>query len=318
MNNYSYNEKVQKMTQKLDVLVVGAGQSGLAMGYYLKQSGLSFAIVDSGARIGDSWRNRYDSLVLFTPRSYPNKDEVADYLEAYARHFALPVRLHTTVLSLEHRGTGFSTRTTYGAFESKLVVVATGSFQKPFIPSMATMLDRRIVQLHSSEYRNASQLSDGPITVVGAGNSGAQIAVELAEDRNVILSAGHPMKFMPLQIGSKSIFWWLDKLGLLNAGKRSLIGKWFSKQPDPIFGYELKKRISRNEVIVKPKVVSAREQELVFADGSRVSPSNVIWATGFRFDYSWIRVPGVLGADGKPIHQRGVSPVSGLFFLGLP
>jgi len=321
------------MKTEVEVLVIGAGQAGLAVGYYLQQHGISYHIIGKEKRIGDVWRNRYDSLTLFTPRAYsslpglklagdPNgyatKDEIADYLQAYADYHTLSVQLDTEVVSLRQTGGQYAVHTNQGDILAHQVIVATGPFQKPFIPEFAQGLSDKVYQIHTAEYINPSQLQDGSVLVVGGGNSGAQIAVELCEDREVYLSVGHRMKFLPLQLGNRSIFWWFDKLGIYRASIETKRGQWVRRQSDPIFGKELKKLITNSKVKIKAKASSVEHQTFTFADGSHVEVQNVIWATGFHPDYSWVDIPGVLDRNGRPLHERGVSPMEGLYFLGLP
>ncbi|MHA7965585.1 flavin-containing monooxygenase [Paenibacillus sp. CAU 1782] len=319
---------------EVDILVIGASQAGLAMGYYLKKHSRDFIIVDQGNEIGEVWRNRYDSLVLFTPRWYSNlpglplegnkegwatKDEIAGYLEKYVETFNLPVHLRTTVQVLKKTPTGFMAETSQGIYFSKKVIVATGPFQKPFIPEHIPIdLPRDILQLHSSQYKNSRQLKNGNVLVVGAGNSGAQIAVELAKEREVWISSGHSLKFMPLLFMGKSIFWWFQKTGILKANIHSVIGQALYRRSDPIFGHDLKSLINDGKVKMKPRAIKVVDEEILFEDQSRLKPDNVIWATGFYSEYSWLDMPGVLDEKGRPIHSRGISPVTGLFFVGLP
>ncbi|WP_066055034.1 flavin-containing monooxygenase [Robertmurraya korlensis] len=316
-----------------DVLVVGAGQAGLAMGYYLKKSKRSFLILDQSSVIGESWRKRYDSLTLFTPRiysslpglilegnqeSYPTKNEISEYLSLYAKTFSLPVQLNTYIMKLEEKDYSYVLTTNKGEFRARNVVVATGPFQKPIIPEFYKNLLKGIMQLHSSKYKNPSQLKEGITLVVGGGNSGAQIAAEIAEDRNVYLSVGHPLRFLPQDIGTKSIFWWFDKLGVLKVNVNSKIGKYLKNMPDPIFGFELKEKIKQGKVTIKPRVMSAQGSQVAFDDGSLLKVNNIIWSTGFKADYSWIDIPSIFDNNGLPIHERGVTSKKGLFFLGMP
>ncbi|MEH7177836.1 flavin-containing monooxygenase [Neobacillus vireti] len=316
-----------------DVLVIGAGQAGLAMGYYLKQTNLSFLIVDKGSEIGESWRNRYDSLTLFTPRTYsslpglalhgkekqyPAKDEIGDYLSLYAKTFLLPIQHNTFATKLEKEEECFKLSTTQGEIKSKNVIVATGPFQEPFIPKFSQLLSENILQLHSSNYKNPNQLQDGPTLVVGAGNSGAQIAVEISRGRKVYLSVGQPLRFLPQDICSKSIFWWFDRFGVLKANVNSKMGQFIKNKPDPIFGLELKSQLKIGDIILKPRVTSADRNHVSFEDATRIEVSNVIWSNGFQSDYSWIKIPSVFSEKGMPIHNRGITSMKGLCFLGLP
>ncbi|WP_373429899.1 flavin-containing monooxygenase [Paenibacillus sp. GD4] len=318
---------------KKDIVIIGGGQAGLAMGYFLKQENMDFVILDAGSRVGDTWRNRYDSLVLFTPRRYselpgysfpgkpdglPTKDEAADYLESYARNFDLPIQFHTKVTRLQQTSQGFRIGTDQGEIEAKQVVIATGPFQRPAIPVFAKELSPAVYQVHSSAYRNSSQLKDGPVVVVGAGNSGAQIAAELAKDRQVFISVGHDMSFKPLYVLGQSIFWYFDKLGLLRAGETTRRGAWLKNRPELIYGLELKHLLEAGTVRRKPRAVRVQGDALWFADGTSVQAPNVIWSTGFRSEYSWIDVPGALDSQGLPFHDKGIGPVQGMYFLGLP
>lgn len=321
------------MSREFDVIVIGAGQAGLAAAYYLKKQGLSFFCLEQGDVIGGSWRSRYDSLTLFTPRwysslpglplqgdpnGYPTKDEIAGYLQAYADAFSLPVLLRTRVQELKKTGERYTVQTNQGLFSAKWVIVSTGPFQKPVIPAFAESLPADIAQWHTAAYTNPAQLREGPVLVVGAGNSGAQIAVELAESHDVYLSVGHRIKFLPLQFAGRSIFGWLKKLGVLQAHRQTVIGSWFRRQNDPVFGMELRKLVRKGRVSIKPRTTGISGQSIGFADKTDIRVSNVVWATGFSSDYSWLSIPGALDSGGRPLHDRGVSPVPGLCFLGLP
>ncbi len=210
------------MTTIIDVLIIGAGQAGLALGYHLQKTPLSFQLVEGNERIGDSWRKRYDSLVLFTPRAYSalpglplpgdpagyaGKDEAADYLETYARHFNLPVLTGIRIEALEYDNNGsvFLAETSTGSnIAARAVVLATGAFQKQIIPALAGQLSEDVRQFTSENYKNAAQVPPGTVLVVGDGASGRDIASDLQASHTVILSAGHPRKLLPLRILGKS------------------------------------------------------------------------------------------------------------------
>ncbi|RBP86859.1 putative flavoprotein involved in K+ transport [Cytobacillus firmus] len=316
-----------------EVAIIGGGQAGLAMGYYLKKENASFVILEKSGEVGDSWRIRYHSLVLFTPRRYsslpglqmggtskelPSKDEMADYLNDYVRHFDLPVMLNINVIKLNKQSDGaFLLETNSGNMIAKQVIIATGAFQKPYIP-LGINKGANTFQLHSSEYHSPDKVPGSEILVVGGGNSGAQIAVELAKDKSVTIAVSHSMKFLPLTILGRSIFYWLDKLGLLFAGKDTVKGGWFQKQKDPIFGKELKKYIKIKKIDVKPKVLRVNDIEVLFEDQTRRKFDSIIWSTGFVPSYDWININGVISNEGKPIHKRGITEVRGLYFIGLP
>lgn len=319
---------------QVDVLVIGAGQAGLAVSYYLRKHQQNFVVIDQASEIGNVWRNRYDSLVLFTPRwyssllglslkgdpaGYATKDEIADYLQNYVQTFDIPVQLNTKVSLLQKTSVGFIAETNRGTFIANKVIIATGPFQKPFVPpQIADSLSNDVYQVHSSRYHNSRQLKEGSVLVVGAGNSGAQIAVELSKNQDVTISVSHKMKFLPIDFMGKSIFWWFQKVGILKATVDSSMGRMISRQSDPIFGKELKTFINQGKVHMKPRAIKAMDNWILFEDNSQLEVNNIIWATGFYTDYSWIGIPDVLSDNGKPIHKRGVSPVTNLFFLGLP
>jgi putative flavoprotein involved in K+ transport len=241
-------------TPELDVLIIGGGQAGLAMGSGLKETPVSFRIVERHPRVGDSWRNRYASLVLFTPRAYsalpglavpgdpegyPTKDEMADYLEAYAERFDLPVAPGTGIRRLERAAGGFRATTEAGEpIDSRAVVLATGAFQRPAIPPISKRLSEEVAQLAPEAYRAPDQLAAGRVLVVGDGATGRQIALELTANHEVLLAAGRHRRVSPDRILWKSVFWWMDKLGVLRASRESRIGNYLMKA-DPFPGKRL-------------------------------------------------------------------------------
>ena len=314
----------------LDVVVVGGSQAGLAIAWHLAKQNLRFVVLDAAPEIGHTWRCRWDSLRLFTPAqydglpgmpfpgppdTYPGKDAVAGYLKAYVAAFDLPVRLHSPVTGLSQTDEGFKIHTQREVFNARQVVVATGPFQQPFTPSAAQQLDASVTQLHSAEYRHPRALPDGPVLVVGGGNSGFQIAEELATaGRHVDLSIATKMPILPQRLGGKDLFWWLTRLGLLRVTVDTRPGRRMSSR-DFIIGSS-RRRLRAAGVRFRPAVAGADGRTVRFADGSSLNAEVVIWATGYRPDYSWIHMPGV-AHDGKVIHRRGVTEIPGLCFLGL-
>jgi len=314
-------------------IVIGAGQAGLAMGYYLTQSNNNFLILDKGNNIGQVWRSRYDSLTLFTARMYsslpgltlegdaqglPTKEEIALYLETYAAKFKLPIQLETEVLNVAHKEDVFSVETNKGILTARNIIIATGPFHHKYIPHFADKLSCDVIQLHSSEYKNPSQLKPGNVLVVGGGNSGAQIAVELSGTKNTFFSVSQKLRFLPLKVGGKSIFWWFDKLGILKATNTSILGKKIQQNGDPIFGYELKKAVKELEVKLKEKVINIEKNHVFFKDNSKLQVDNIIWATGFKQKYSWLNIDNIYNKKGMIKHQRGLTAIEGLYFMGLP
>jgi putative flavoprotein involved in K+ transport len=328
--------------ERVETLVVGCGQAGLAVGYHLAQRSLSFAIVDGNERIGDSWRKRWDSLRLFTPARYnalpgmpfpgpahafSRKDEVADYLEAYATRFELPVRAGVTVNRLSRNGSRFVVDAGDRRFEAANVVVAMASHQVPRVPAFAHELDPAIIQLHSGEYRNPSQLQEGPVLVVGVGNSGAEIAIEVVNEHPIWL-AGKETSHVPFRIERA-----LARFVFLPLMFR-VIGHRVITVRTPIGRKMRPKLLSHGAPLVRvkpkdlaaagvervPRVVGVREGMPLLEDGRALEAANVVWCTGFRPDFSWIDLP-VFGEEEEPIepiHRRGiVESQPGLYFVGL-
>jgi putative flavoprotein involved in K+ transport len=315
--------------EPLDVIVVGGSQAGLAMAWHLARQQLRFVVLEAGPGFGHTWRSRWDSLRLFTPTqydalpgmsfpgppdTYPRKDAVADYLAAYAAAFDLPVRLNARVTRLSRVEDGFEARTEGGVFRARQVVVATGPFQVPFTPPAARGLDGQVTQLHSAAYRNPRDLPPGPVLVVGGGNSGFQIAEELAATRQVDLSVSTKSPTLPQRPGGQDLFWWLTRLGLIRVTAQSRPGRRMSSR-EFVVGSR-RRGLAAAGVRFRPAVVSTSERTVRFADGTHLDAGVVIWATGYRSNYAWIDIPGVTH-DGKVVHQRGVTEVPGLYFLGL-
>jgi putative flavoprotein involved in K+ transport len=328
--------------QRIETVVVGGGQAGLSVGYHLARRGLSFAILDANERVGDTWRRRWDSLRLFTParfngldgmpfpgppHSFSTKDEVADYLETYAAKLGLPVRTGVRVGCLSRNGGRFLVDAGSQRFEADNVVVAMGSDQLPRLPQFAANLDSTIVQLHSSAYRNAAQLQEGRVLVVGMGNSGAEIALDVAASQQTWL-AGRESGRVPFRHGGA-----LARHIFLPVMFR-VIGHRILTVRTPI-GRKMRSKLLSHAaplVRVKPADLAAAgiqrvgrvigtQDGLPLLEGEHVlQVENVIWCTGFRPDFSWIDLPIFGGQEepNEPIHVRGiVADEPGLYFVGL-
>ena len=318
------------MGMRTGALVIGGGQAGLAMGYHLERQGVEFVILDGSTRVGDTWRKRWDSLALFTPAAYsalpgmafpgdpdhyPGRDEVADYLEAYAERFRLPVRAGERVRALRPGPAGWIAETGTARSEAAQVVVATGPFQSPVIPALARELSPEVVQLHCVAYRNPAQLPDGEVLVVGAGNSGVQIAEELSRTHRVHIAIGARMPRLPQRVLGRSLFWWLEKAGLMDVNAGSRLGRRMSRT-DTLIGKGPRSLAHRHGVHLTGRAVGVEGSSVRTEDGQRVHPSSVVWATGFRPEFGWIEAP-VLDARGVPLHRRGVTAAPGLYLIGL-
>jgi putative flavoprotein involved in K+ transport len=314
-----------------DVVVIGASQAGLAIGYHLAQRGVRFVILDGGSEIGQVWRSRWDSLTLFTPAqysglpgmafpspkdTYPSKDDVASYLQSYASAFDLPVKLNAKVTSLTERAGEYVVTTADQGSTARQVVVATGSFQVPFVPPVARDLDDTVFQIHSADYRNPTQLPDGEVLVVGGGNSGFQIAEELAATRKVSLAVGQRVPPLPQRLLGKDLFWWLSGVGFMKVSTDSRLGRRLAKR-DVLIGSSAR-GLRRSGVTLRGRLTSAVGRRVGFDDGRGQDIGAIIWATGYRSDFSWIDVPAIKETDGTIVHRRGVTEASGLFFVGLP
>jgi putative flavoprotein involved in K+ transport len=324
-------DKVPAGGEVLDVVVVGGSQAGLAMAWHLTRQGRRFVVLEAAPELGQTWRTRWDSLKLFTPAqydalpgmafpapadTYPTKDPVADYLRDYAKAFELPVRLNAKATELRRRGDGsFEVHTADATFQARQVVVATGPFQVPFVPPQARGLDPSVTQVHSADYRNPQALPEGPVLVVGGGNSGFQIAEELAATRTIDLSIATTYPMLPQRLAGRDLFWWLTRLGLLRVTVNSRPGRRMS-QRDFVIGTN-RRRLERKGVRFRPRLVDAEGRTVRFADHSLLEGVGVVvWATGYRPNYDWIRIPGVV-REGHVVHRRGVTQVPGLYFLGL-
>jgi putative flavoprotein involved in K+ transport len=315
------------MSARRDVIVVGGGQAGLAIGHFLARQGRDFAILEAAATPAAAWRERWDSLVLFTPvrydslpgkpfrgspDHYPTRDEVAAYLEDYARE--LPVELNSRVTAVRQTRDGYVVELEDRSYGADQVVIATGPFQVPVIPEIASRLASEVVQLHSTEYRNPEALSAGRVLVVGGGNTGFQIAEELAGSREVHLAIGSRQTPLPQRILGRDVFRYLEALGLMRKSVETRLGSRL-KHRETLIGSS-PRGISRRGVRLHPRAVDAAGTELTFSDGERLSVDAVVWATGFRVDHSWIAVP-VFDERGWAQHRRGVTSAPGLYFLGL-
>lgn len=319
-----------------NTVVIGAGQAGLAAGYYLSQRGDRFIILDENMQIGAAWRKRWDSLRLFTPSLnnqlpgmkfpkpdfyFPTKDEAADYLESYARQFSLPVRFGVKVDGLQRNEAGYHIVAGQSIFHARNVIVATGAFRMPYIPRLAQALSKNIFQMHSVNYRNPSGIAAKNVLVVGAGNSGAEIALELAKTGKKTWLAGRDVGRMPA-----------DKLGKIFGGKPY---RWFIQNVMTI-DTPLGRRMKANVLTHGNPLIRTRREEVADAgvellprlvhsvhtvphtdDGRVIAADGIVWATGFRPDYQWIKLP-IFDEAGRPRHERGVVPQApGLYYLGL-
>ena len=336
---YEEGRALAHLTERFDVIVIGGGQAGLSVGYHLAKAGLRFVILDANARVGDSWRHRWDSLRLFTParydglvgmpfpappHSFPTKDEMADYLEAYARSFALPVRHGVRVERLWRDGDLLAANAGGRRFEAPQVVVAMSSYQRPAVPAFAGELDPSIVQLHSSAYRGPAQLRDGGVLVVGAGNSGAEIAFEAARTHTTWLAGRNPGQ-VPFRIDGFAARHLLAPLVFRLVFHRLLtLDTPFGRKARPKVVSEggllvrLKDRdLAAAGVRRAPRVAGVRAGRPLLEDGGELDVANVVWATGFHAGLSWIDLP-IFGPDGEPNHVRGVvGSEPGLYFTGL-
>jgi len=328
-----------RQTERVETVVVGGGQAGLSVGYHLAKRGRLFVILDASERIGDSWRLRWDSLRLFTPakfnglegmpfpaspNDFPTKNQMADYLEAYAERFKLPVRTGARVERVSRRGDTYLVEAGELRFQADHVVVAMAKYQQSWVPAFASELDPRIVQLHSCEYRNPAQLKEGGVLIAGAGNSGAEIARELAGTHRIWMS-GRDVGQIPFNLDSVPSRLLLARFVLRFVFHRVLttntpIGRKVRPKVlhhgGPLIRVKWQ-HLAAAGVERAPKVVGVRDGLPLLEDGRVVDAANVVWCTGFHPGFSWIDLP-VFGEDGLPLQHRGVVPDEpGLYFIGL-
>jgi putative flavoprotein involved in K+ transport len=333
MNELHENQPAPATATKgddLDVIVVGGGQAGLAVGYFLAQQGRKFAILEAAAEPAAAWRERWDSLKLFTPArysslpglpfpgdpdSYPGRDDVASYLTDYARHFALPVVLGSRVRSVRRAEDRYRVELEDRTYTAEQVVIAAGPFQFPLVPAIADGLGQDVRQLHSTRYRAPGGLPDGPVLVVGGGNTGFQIAEELSATREVHLSIGSRQTPLPQRILGRDLFWYLEKTGLIRKSTDTRIGRRLAGR-DTLIGSNPRTLRKRHAVRLHPRAIEASERTIRFSDGSELDVNTVIWATGFRHDHSWIDAP-IFDDRHRVVQRRGVTDSPGLYFLGL-
>jgi putative flavoprotein involved in K+ transport len=327
------------MPQHVQTVVVGAGQAGLSVGYHLARRGVPFLILDANERVGDSWRHRWNSLRLFTPArfdglpgmafpgrgdSFPTKNEMADYLEAYADRFELPVRTRTRVTRLSREGRRYVVEADEQRIEADHVVVAMANYQAARVPAFSAELDHHIVQLHSRDYRDPAQLQEGGVLIVGAGNSGSEIALEVARTHRTWMS-GRDVGYVPFRIAGFAGRVILVRLVLRVLFHRILtvstpLGRKVRPkvlhQGGPLIRVKPADLAAANVERV-PRVAGVQDGLPVLEDGRVLEVANVVWCTGFHPDFSWIDLP-VFRDEDEPQHQRGVVPGEpGLYFVGL-
>lgn len=332
------SDKNLKNTQDVETIIIGGGQAGLSVGYGLAKAGRSFLILDANKRIGDAWRNRWDSLKLFTPaylnsldgmpipgkqHTFISKDEMADYLERYAEKFKLPVKTKTRVDRLYENGQGFNVTAGNETFKAKNVVVAMSNYQKPKVPEFAKRINPNITQLHSKDYRNPSQLKYGSVLIVGAGNSGADIALELAKERQTYIS-GRDVGHVPFRIETLIARYLLIRLvrfvGHHILTSRTSIGR--KMRPKVLITGGPLVRVKPYDLTAAgvervPRVIGIKNGLPLLDDNRTLEVQNIIWSTGFTPGFSWIDLP-VLEERQEPDHVRGVViKKPGLFFVGL-
>lgn len=326
------DEPVHGSERLIDTVVIGGGQAGLATGCYLRKRGRDFVILDAAGQIGASWRRRWDSLRLFTPGGFshlpglafpaprsesPTKDAMADYLLAYAKYCRLPVQLGVQVETVRREGSDLMVSATdQRRWRARNVVVATSAHSRPFVPAIGATIDSRIVQCHSSDYHRPDQIRAGPVLVVGAGNSGAEIAIDLSRPdaegiRRVVYLAGRDVGHIP-PLGTWT-YPLMQKLGRTGTAlsQRGLKG-----------GAEPLGRIRPGELKAAgikrlPRVITTQNGLPVTEDGRKHQVTTVIWCTGFRPDHQFLKLP-VLDAYGHLAHHRGVTDEPGLYIVGMP
>ncbi|TGD81600.1 flavin-containing monooxygenase [Hymenobacter wooponensis] len=316
----------------LDAVVIGAGQTGLAAAYYLQQRQASYVVLDERPVVGHVWSSRYASLRLFSPAwasslpglpwpgkqlRYPTKDEAADYLRSYAEHFQLAVETNQRVTCVQLTKGGFEVQTAAGSrYQTPRVIVCTGPYTAPRIPDFAANLPPAVAQFHSSSYTEPSQLAGEVVAVVGSGNSALQIAADLAMHGHTVYAAFDEKT--PAMPNNTAMWVSLLSTGLLQVPSQNWLGRFMRQQPEPVVRADLR-RLQRlpNVHFMGRAVAATPEGGLVGQRATTPALAAVVWATGYRPNYSWLHVPQALTVAGAPRHSKGISPVPGLAFLGL-
>lgn len=329
----------KQKTERYKVIVIGAGQAGLSAGYFLSKHKIPFVILDASSRIGDSWRNRWDSLHLFTPakfdglagipfpappNSFPSKDEMGDYLESYANHFNLPVRSGTKADGLTRDGNLYTVTAGDKTYQAEHVVVAMSNYQNPKIPGFAKDLKPDIVQIHSFDYRKPSQLQEGNVLVVGAGNSGCEIALEAIKNNHDVWLSGRDVGHVPFHIESAIAQLIMIRLVIKVLFHRILTtGTPVGRKARPKIvshGGPLirikPKEITEAGIKRVTKIAGVKDGLPVTEDNQVLDVKNIVWSTGFYPSFSWIDIP--VFKNGEPMQNRGVvDKEPGLYFVGL-
>jgi putative flavoprotein involved in K+ transport len=312
-------------------VVIGGGQAGLATAAAIQTRDIPATVLDAGPEIGHVWRSRWDSLRLFTsagcssltgldfpgdPARYPGKEEVADYLRSYAATFHLDVRTSVRVDRISADRNGFEVATTHGTMRTQHVVVATGPFQTPVMPMIAAGLGPAVAQVHSAAYRRPADLPEGPVVVVGGGNSGFQIAAELAATHPVQLAVGTRPRSLPQRLAGRDLFWWLSRTGVLAIPADSRMGRRM-QQRELLIGSS-PRSVRRLGVALRPRLDAAEGDTVRFADGSRSRVRAVVWATGYRRHHDFIDIPDIRDRN-RVLIQHGVRTLfPGLYAVGQP
>ena len=312
-----------------DVIVIGAGQAGLATGWHLRQQGVEFLILDEQQRPGGNWRNYYDSLKLFSPaaysslpglafpgeaKHYPSRNEVVDYLEGYAERFQLQIRPNTRVATVHREETVFRVESADGqAFFAKVLIVASGAFSRPYTPEIPGLDTFGGMRLHSAQYRNPEGFEGQRIVVVGAANSAVQIAHELAQRARVTLATHKAIRFTPQRILGVEFHEWLKWTGL---GKT----RWLSDQGTPVMDDGTYQRaLKAGRYNQRPVFQQVTPTGVVWADGQEERVDSLVFATGFRPNLAFLEGLPVMDDRGNVLQRRGVAThLPGLYFVGLP
>ena len=316
-----------------DFIIIGAGQAGLAMAYYLKKKNADYLIVDANEETGAPWIKRWDSLKLFTPSEFNNlpgmdfphekgyyadKYEVANYLKSYVAKFEIPIEFNQKITGLKKEDDYFILKNENKTFKAKHVIIATGPFHSPFTPKFHTKISLDITQIHSENYKNTDQLQEGATLVVGAGDSGVQILEEVSNtNKKTYFSGNTNITSIPQEILGKTLWWWFKKIGFLSANKHTWIGKKLINGGQPIIGTDVKALFKKKNVICVGRSLDANYNEIKFEKDTISDIKNIIWATGFKPNFNWIENIK-LDKQSYPNNFRGVSDIDGLYFIGLP
>lgn len=314
-----------------DVIIIGGGQSALASAYFLRRSNLTYVILDDQSQSGGAWLHTWDSLTLFSPAEYsslpgwmmpksgnkfPLKDEVISYLKAYEERYKINVQRPIQVNSVHRNSEGFELQTTNGLYQSRTLISATGTWKKPFVPNVPGLDLFEGQQFHSAHYKNADDLKDKKVLVVGNGNSGAQILAEVSIATSAVWAVQNPPEYLPDEVDGRVLFDVASaKYHAMQSGKEFDASKY-----------------NLGKIVMVPPVIEARERNalkfkltfktlsptgVIWPDGTEEAFDVIIWCTGFKYATDHLKSLNIVDENGKiETKETKSTTIPGLYLVG--